>query len=122
VSGRFGSVMDHFQDPQNRGRLETPDRVGQAGSQGTFGTVMITLRLDGEIVADARHESYGCGYTIACGSMLTEWAIRRHVGDCLALSADEFAADIEGLPPYKRHCPGLVVAALHAALDTSPES
>jgi nitrogen fixation NifU-like protein len=116
VSHRFGVLRDHLDDPQHCGRLAASAQIGQAGARGAFGVVVVSLRLEGETIQEIRHESHGCGYTIACGSMLTEWAMNRSVSECLALTADEFADGIDGLPIYKRHCPGLVVAALHAAL------
>jgi nitrogen fixation NifU-like protein len=117
MSEHFGSLCDHIDDPQLRGRLAAPDRIGRAGADGAYGSVVISLRLNDEIICEIRHESRGCGYTVACGSILTEWAMNRSVSQCLALTADEFADGIDGLPIYKRHCPGLVVAALHAALQ-----
>lgn len=115
----FGHVADHFQDPLNRGQLADANRVGRAGATGNMGTVVVYLRVDNEIVQDARHESRGCGYTVACGSILTEWAKQKSVVACLALNANEFAEGIEGIPLYKRHCPLLVVTALHDALRSA---
>ena len=115
----FGSVSDHFHDPRNRGTLRDFNRVGHAGTVGQHGCVTIYLRVEDGLVQDARHESRGCRYTSACGSLLTEWVKQRNVVECRELAVDEFTDGIEGLPVYKRHCPGLVMAALQAALSRS---
>lgn len=112
----FGDISEHFQDPQNRGRLLSASAVGQAGSAGQFGTVTLYLRIEQNTVVDARHESQGCGYTVACASMLTEWLKGQSLGAAVRLSGEEFRTGIAGLPAYKAHCPYLLIEALHDAL------
>ena len=116
MSSYFGSIGDHFREPRNRRRMEAADFVGVAGSAGLWGTVTLYLRVCDNGVAAAQFQSEGCGYTIACCSLLTEWLIGRSLAECRGLTAQTFAAGIDGIPPHKVHCPQLVVAALHAAL------
>lgn len=100
----FGDVSEHFQDPRNRGSLASAT-IGRADSHGQFGTVTLYLHVEQHTVIDARHETQGCGYTVACGSMLTEWLKGRSLAEVARLSADAFRAGISGLPAYKAHCP-----------------
>lgn len=97
--------------------MEAPDFFGTAGSAGMWGTVILYLRVCDDGVVAAQFQSEGCGYTIACGSLLTEWLIGRRLDECRTLTGDTFASGIEGIPPHKMHCPHLVVAALQAALE-----
>jgi NifU-like protein involved in Fe-S cluster formation len=80
----------------------------------------IFLRLDGETVAAARFQTYGCGVTIAAGSMLTEMITGRSVGECRGLTAAHLSEALGGFPPDKQHCPVLAVAALRDALGAGP--
>ena len=80
----------------------------------------MSLRLEGDRVAAARFHTYGCGATIAAGSMLTELILGRTVAECRAVTADALAAALGGFPPDKLHCPELAVAALRDVLEKLP--
>lgn len=119
--GRFSEIlMDHFTYPRNSGVLEAPDRVGLAGRPGQGPFMALHLKLDGRTVAAARFQTYGCGASIAAGSMLTELIIGRTVGECRALTAERLSEALGGFPPDKQHCPVLAVAALNHALESEP--
>lgn len=117
--GRFSeTLMDHFTSPRNVGTLEAPDRVGLVGAPGQGAFFLIHLKLDGERVAAVRFQTYGCGTTIASGSMLSELIEGRTIEECLALTADDLVSALDGVPPDKAHCPMLAVSALQNALAT----
>jgi nitrogen fixation NifU-like protein len=123
MMGRFSeTLMDHFLSPRNSGSMDAPDRTGRAGTPGQGPFLIVHLRLDGPTVTAARFQTFGCGASIAAGSMLTEMVAGRTVAQCLALTADDLADALGGFPPDKRHCPVLAVAALHDALkeDAKP--
>lgn len=98
--------------------MEKADRTGFSAMPGG-GRINIHLELEGDRVRRATFESFGCGVTTACGSMLTELAQGRSLIECLALSADDLAKLLGGVPPDKRHCPMLAVQALHNAIACS---
>jgi nitrogen fixation protein NifU and related proteins len=115
--GQFSEIlMDHFNSPRNSGRLETPDRVGIAGTPGRGPYVALYLRLAGSVISEARFQTHGCGVSIACGSMLTEMIIGRAAEECLALTPERLSEALDGVPGTKLHCPALAVAALKNAL------
>jgi len=119
--GRFSeTLMDHFTFPRNSGTLKAPDRVGLAGQPGQGPFMVLHLKLDGQTVAAARFQTYGCGASIAAGSMLTELIIGRTVSDCRTLTAERLSEALGGFPPDKQHCPILAVAALRHALGGGP--
>jgi NifU-like protein involved in Fe-S cluster formation len=107
--------MEHFQEPRNLGRMDLADRTGRAAISGGA-QFAIYLRIDGDRVVQAKFESFGCGVTVAAGSALTELVEGRSVADCLAITPDQLAEALGGVPPDKRHCPMLAVAALQDAL------
>lgn len=116
MNDRFGAIADHFATPSNRGMLKTATLTGHAGSAGLWGTITIYLKVESGLIQDAAYEAEGCGYTSACGSILTEWVKGRTVRECMRLSPEEFAHGVDGVPVHKRHCPLLAVQALHDAL------
>jgi NifU-like protein involved in Fe-S cluster formation len=115
--GRFSDiVMDHFNYPRNQGRLDSPDRVGLAGTPGQGPFMVLMLRIENDLVIDAKCQTHGCGVTIAAGSMLTELVLNRSLGACRAISAEDLAQALGGVPSDKAHAPVLAVAALQNAL------
>jgi nitrogen fixation NifU-like protein len=114
---RFSAeVADHFQSPRNRRAIPNPDRAGSASLEGHAPIVTVYLRLDGERVCEASYEAFGCGVTIACGSMLTELVQGLTLADCRRFSARQLMEALEGLPPDKEYCAHVVVVALHRAV------
>ena len=71
------TLMDHFMAPRNSGALESPDVTGHAGTPGHGPFLILYLRITKGQVSAAKFQTYGCGPTIACGSMLTELLIGR---------------------------------------------
>ena len=65
-------VMDHFMNPRNMGDMENPSAIGNVGNP-TCGDVMrLYLKIEGDIIVDAKFKTFGCGAAIASSSMLTE--------------------------------------------------
>lgn len=113
---RFSDILlEHFHEPRNLRKMEHPDRTGQAAITGG-GNFTIYLRLNCNQVAEATFEAFGCGVTVACGSMLTELVEGRSVAECQTITAERLAETLGGIPPDKRHCPMLAVGALCDAL------
>ncbi len=115
--GRFSeTLMDHFTSPRNSGTMESPDRTGRAGTPGQGPFMILQLKLDGGTVAAAKFQTFGCGASIAAGSMITELIIGQTIEMCRALTAEELSRELGGFPADKAHCPVLAVAALRNAL------
>jgi nitrogen fixation NifU-like protein len=116
------TLMDHFTSPRNSGTIDEPDRIGQAGTLGQGPFMVLYLRLNADLITHAKFRTYGCGTTIAAGSMLTELIIGRTLAFCRALTTDDLIAALDGVPPEKLHSPALAIAALQNALKPRPES
>jgi nitrogen fixation NifU-like protein len=110
------TLMDHFAAPRNSGVLESPDATGCAGVPGRGPFLILYLRIEDSRVMGAKFQTYGCGPTIACGSMLTELIIGRSLADCSQLTTEALIAKLDGVPPEKLHSPALAIAALRDAL------
>lgn len=102
--------------PRNQGRMDSPDRVGIAGTPGQGPFMVLCLRLRDDVVVEAKYQTHGCGATIAARSMLTELIMNRSADECRAMTAEQLTEALGGVPPDKQHCPVLAVTALHNAL------
>lgn len=109
------TVIDHALNPRNYGTLDNPD--GSGGIDGWCGDSMdIWLKIDDNIVTDARFTTDGCESTIAAGSMVTELAKGKTVDQVLSITEDTIVQALGGLPADSMHCASLAALTLQAAL------
>jgi nitrogen fixation protein NifU and related proteins len=110
------TLMDHVMAARNGGVMENPDLTGHAGSPGRGAFLILYLKIQDGRIAEARYHTYGCGLTIAAGSMLTEMIEGRTIAECRELTVEKLIEALDGVPPDKLHFPGLAIAALRDAL------
>jgi nitrogen fixation NifU-like protein len=110
------TLMDHFQSPANRGRLDCSDLVGRGSLDGHPPFVVLYLRIDGDRVARATFEAEGCGVTIACASMLTELVRGTDLAECRQITPHDLSVALDGIPSGKEYCADVTIAALQDAL------
>jgi NifU-like protein involved in Fe-S cluster formation len=116
--GKFSeTLMDHVTSPRNSGVMELPDLTGMAGTPGNGPFMILSLRVrEGRITA-AEFQTYGCGPTIASGSMLTEMIIGRTIEERTKLTAQDLILALDGVPPDKLH--GSALLRVPGTLDSS---
>jgi len=79
--------------------------------------MVLFLEVHDDRVAVAKYQTYGCGPTIASGSMLAEMIVGRTIAECRELTVDDLIKALDGVPPDKLHCPALAIGALRDALN-----
>lgn len=109
-------VMDHFRNPRNAGAIENADGVGEVGNARCGDIMKIYLKIDNDMIVDAKFETFGCGSAIASSSMATELIKGRPVSEALALTNKAVVEALDGLPAHKIHCSVLAEEAIKAAL------
>ncbi|KZX17588.1 Fe-S cluster assembly scaffold protein NifU [Methanobrevibacter filiformis] len=110
-------VMDHFQNPRNVGEIEDADGIGEVGNPTCGDMMTIYLKIEDNIIKDIKFKTFGCGAAIATSSMITEIALGKTVEEAYAISKNEVADALDGLPPIKMHCSNLAADALQAAIE-----
>ena len=109
-------VMDHFTNPRNVGEIPDANAVGRVGNP-TCGDIMqIFLKIENDIIVDAKFKSFGCGAAIATSSMATEMVKGKTVEEALQLSNKAVAEALDGLPPVKMHCSVLAEEGIKSAI------
>ncbi len=116
-------VMEHFRNPRNVGRIEDPDAKALEGSPACGDMVAVYLKIDEEShrIEDIKFESYGCASNIATGSIITELAKGKTIEEAKAITWEQAADALGGLPPVKVHCSVLAVDGLRAAIQNYEE-
>jgi len=111
-------VMDHFNNPRNVGVIEDADGVGEVGNPVCGDIMKITFKLDqDEKLEDVKFQTLGCGAAIATSSIVTEMAKGMTLEEAAAISKQQVADELGGLPPAKMHCSVLATDGLKVAVD-----
>lgn len=110
-------VMDHFRNPRNVGVIENADGIGEVGNAKCGDIMKIYLKIEDDIIVDAKFETFGCGSAIASSSMATELIKGKPVSEALALTNKAVVEALDGLPAHKIHCSVLAEEAIKKALQ-----
>ncbi len=109
-------VMEHFTDPHNVGKIEDADGVGEIGNAKCGDIMKMYLKIENDIIVDAKFNTYGCASAIATSSMATDLIKGQPVSEALKLTNKAVVEALDGLPPVKIHCSVLAEQAIKAAL------
>ena len=110
-------VMDHFENPRNVGEIEEADGIGTVGNAVCGDIMKIFIKVEDNRIVDAKFKTFGCGAAIATSSMTTEMVVGKTIEEALAITREQVADALGGLPPVKMHCSNLAADALHAAIQ-----
>jgi len=110
-------VMDHFMNPRNVGEIENADGVGIVGNPVCGDIMKMYLKIEDNVIKDAKFKTFGCGAAVATSSMATELIIGKTLEEALDITDNTVAEALDGLPPVKMHCSNLAQQAVKAAIE-----
>jgi len=109
-------VIDHFKNPRNVGVIKNPDAVGYVGEPAWGIDAELYLRIESGIIIDAKSKAFGCGATIAAGSVVTEMIKGKSLDEIAGITNEDVDRALGGLPASKSHCARLGRELIQAAL------
>jgi len=117
-------VIQHFTKPHNVGVIKDADGVGEVGNPMCGDMMKLTISVDkkeegGQIVeriSDIKFQTYGCAAAIATSSMITDLAMGKTLEEALAITKEDVAEELGGIPNIKMHCSNLAADALREAI------
>lgn len=109
-------VLDHYRNPRNVGKIDDADIIGEAGSLACGDSLKLYIKLDGNVIKDAKFLTFGCGSAVASSSILTEMIIGKTLDEVKKITNKDIADQLGGLPQQKMHCSVMGREALEDAL------
>ena len=109
-------VMDHFVHPRNVGEIPDASGVGNVGNPICGDVMRMYIKVENNVIVDAKFKTFGCGAAVATSSMVTEMVKGKTISEALKISNKAVAEALGGLPAVKLHCSVLAEQALRAAL------
>ena len=112
-------VLDHYENPRNVGKLDKNDPTvgtGLVGAPACGDVLQLQIRVENEVITDAKFKTYGCGSAIASSSLVTTWLKGKSLDEAAAIKNTDIATEL-ALPPVKIHCSILAEDAIKAALE-----
>lgn len=109
-------VMEHFANPHNVGKLEDANGIGEIGNAKCGDIMKMYLKIENDIIIDAKFNTYGCASAIATSSIATDMIIGKPISEALKLTNKAVVEALDGLPAVKIHCSVLAEQAIKAAL------
>ena len=109
-------VLDHYRNPRNVGTIDDADLIGEAGSLACGDSLKLFIKLDGNVIKDAKFLTFGCGSAVASSSILTEMIIGKTLDEVKKITNKDIADELGGLPQQKMHCSVMGREALEDAL------
>ncbi len=110
-------VMEHFENPRNMGDLEEASSIGTVGNPKCGDVMKLFLKIEENVIVDAKFKTFGCGAAIATSSMATELIIGKTIDEARNVTNSAVAEALGGLPPAKMHCSVLAKEGIDAAID-----
>lgn len=110
-------VLETFKNPKNVGEIENPDGIGTVGNASCGDIMQISLKIENDIIVDAKFKTFGCAAAIATSSTATEMIKGMTVEEALKVTNKKVVETLGGLPAQKLHCSVLAEEAIKKAIE-----
>ena len=109
-------LLDYFENPRCAGELPDANAVAEVSNPVCGDVMKLWLKVDGNRILNASFKTQGCSAAIATSSYATEMIIGMDLDQARAVTREQIAEALGGLPPSKMHCSVLASEAIRAAL------
>lgn len=111
------TVIDHFTNPRNPGRLADPDVSAFVGNAVCGDQILLTARINADTVSAVGFEAYGCSASLAVASILTERLVGLSPAEIATIDPTRITDWAGGLAPEQRHVATLGADVAHRLAD-----
>lgn len=110
-------VMEVFENLQNVGEVENYNAKGVVGNEVCGDIMQVTLRIENNIIRDAKFKTFGCAAAMTTSSIATTMIKGMTIEEALKVKNSDVIKELGGLPPQKIHCSVLAEEAIKAAIE-----
>jgi len=115
-SGYTNKAIEYYLNKINVGRIEKP--TVQFAYTGPCGDTMeIYLKIESNIIKDAKFRAVGCVGTFSAGSALTDIAKDKNLEEARKITESDIVNHLESMPQQKEHCVCLAITTFQKALE-----
>ena len=110
-------VMEVFENLQNVGEVENYNAKGVVGNEVCGDIMQVTLRIEDNIIKDAKFKTFGCAAAMTTSSIATTMIKGMTIEEALKVKNSDVIKELGGLPPQKIHCSVVAEEAIKAAIE-----
>jgi nitrogen fixation NifU-like protein len=109
-------LLDYFQNPRCVGEIPDAHAVAEVSNPVCGDVMKLWVKIDDGHIQDAKFKAQGCSAAIATSSYATEMLIGMSISDARAVTKEQIADALGGLPTSKIHCSVLASDAIKKVL------
>jgi NifU-like protein len=112
------NVKNHFLQPKHAGEIDQPDMDATVGNITCGDALRLMVKLDDQKrIVDAKFQTFGCASAIASSDVLIDLILGKTVDEAAAVTNQDIARTLGGLPSAKMHCSVMGMEALQKAIS-----
>ena len=111
-------VLSHYHNPKNAGSFTKEEEgvgTGVVGAPECGDVMKLQIKVEGDLIVDAKFKTFGCGSAIAASNLATEWVKGKKLEEANEITNAQIVEELS-LPPVKIHCSVLAEDAIKAAV------
>jgi nitrogen fixation NifU-like protein len=90
--------------------------TGLVGAPACGDVLQLQIKVENDVITDAKFKTYGCGSAIASSSLVTEMLKGKSLVEANEIKNTDIATEL-ALPPVKIHCSILAEDAIKSAIQ-----
>jgi nitrogen fixation NifU-like protein len=109
-------LLDYFQNPRCVGEIPDAHAVAEVSNPVCGDVMKLWVKVENGRIQDAKFKAQGCSAAIATSSYATELIVGMDLNQARAITKDQIAEALGGLPSSKIHCSVLASDAIQKVL------
>ena len=114
-SGYSSKAIEYYLKKVNVGRVENPSvHLAYTGPCGD--SMEVYLKIESDIIKDAKFQAIGCAGALSAGSALMEMVKEKRLEEAEKITEEDIIDFLGGIPKQKIHCACLAKRTLQKAI------
>ena len=109
-------VLDIFKQPKNVGLIKNASGVGQVGNAKCGDIMRIYLKIEDNIIVDAKFKTFGCVAAIVSTDIACDKLKGKTVEGALKITNEDILKEMGEIPTNKIHCSVLAKEGIEEAV------